>query len=190
MSSSTSRRPSIRGVILGEELEFRSGWSPEDCKRLLSARTTLPLIGFARDSPSPFREADDWRRVEHLRSEGILLQGRIRAWTFDVCCLEKLTGLRGNHFRPHYTGHFDSCAAGTAVVGKVGLRTLAKVWLLFCCLSPLLFVVLGIAAKALPLIFGGAAFFAVGDILAPGFAILMARDEWQELPETLRCIFS
>jgi hypothetical protein len=107
-----------------------------------------------------------------------------------VCCLEKLTGVRGNLFRPYYTGRLDSFGAGTAVVGKVGLRTLAKIWLLFWCLWPLLFVVLGVVAKALPVVIGGGGFLVVADILVPGFFVVMARDEWQELPETLGRIFT
>jgi hypothetical protein len=102
---------------------------------------------------------------------------------------EKPRDFRGNMFRPYYVGRLEPCATGTAVVGRIGLRRLAKVWLLFWCLWPLLFVVVGIAAKALPIVLGGVGFLAVVDILVPGFLILMARDEWQELPEALRGVF-
>ena len=43
MTSGTSWIRTTREKIFGEELEFYSDCSPEDCKRVLSARTTRPL---------------------------------------------------------------------------------------------------------------------------------------------------
>jgi len=188
MTSGTSWIRTTREKIFGEELEFYSDCSPEDCKRVLSARTTRPLGStLTRDSPSLF--GDDWRRVERLRSEGILLQGRIRSWAFDVYCLEKLTGLRGNLWRPHFVGRFEARSNGTTVVGDVGVSALAKVGTLVWCLLTLFFTLLGVVTGFAPLAIGGACFLVFGCILVPAFCLFMARDEWQELPDTLREVF-
>jgi hypothetical protein len=174
-------------MLKGQALDFHATFPIDECQRLLSVRTTAPLGGLTFDSPSLL--GDDWRRVQRLRSEGILLQGRIWERWFDVYCLEDLAGLRGNRFRPHYIGRFEARPTGTAVVGKLGVATGAKVWPWAFSIPSLALLVLGVVAGAAPLAIFGGVFFALMCVLVPNFCLFMARDEWNELPATLRDVF-
>jgi len=106
-----------------------------------------------------------------------------------VYCLEQLTGLRGNLWRPHHVGWFEARSNGTAVVGKIGVSTLAKFGTLVWWLLTLCLMLLGVVTGFVPLAIGGACFLVFGCILVPAFCLFMARDEWQELPDTLRKLF-
>lgn len=103
--------------------------------------------------------------------------------------LEKLTGLHGNVWRPHYIGRLEARSTGTAVVGRVGVSRVTKLYTLMMCLGSLLFMLLGIVSGGVPLAIGGGCHLVFLGILVPNFCLFMARDEWQELPEILRSIF-
>ena len=181
MPSLTGWARSVPRMVKGQELDFHATFPIDECQRLLSVRTTPPL--------NSTLHGDDWRRVERLRSEGILLQGRISSRAFDVYCLEKLTGLRGNLWRPHYIGRFEPCSKGTVIDGKLGVQTLPKAWTLFMCIVLLLFVITAVVTGTVFLAIFTCCFFLLVGILLPGFCLFMARHEWDELPATLRDIF-
>jgi hypothetical protein len=170
-------------VVVGEKLEFISPGQPGYCEAVLSARTSSPLNKLSNMPES-------WRQFEQLRSQGILLQGQVCPWEFDVYCLEKLTGLAYNRWRPHYMGRFESRSTGTAVVGEIRVATTTKMWTLAMCLGSIFFIILGIVVRAVPLAIFGSCFFVFWGIIVPSFCLFMARDEWEELSDILRRIFS